>query len=149
MRALLQRVSRARVIVDGAEVGSIAGGWTILLGIGPDDDESKAVRLADKIVSLRAFEDAAGKMNLDAKQAAAQFLVISQVTLYADLSRGRRPSLAGAAPPRIAEPLVNHFTELLRAAGFRVETGQFGAYMEVEIHNTGPVTFFLSTDVTE
>ena len=146
MRALLQRVNRARVVVDGDEVGSIGVGWAILLGIGPEDDEEKAGFLADKIMKLRAFEDAAGKMNLDAKQAEAEFLVISQVTLYADLSRGRRPGLAGAASPKLAESLVNHFAGLLRSAGFSVATGRFGAYMEVEIHNTGPVTFYLSTD---
>ncbi len=146
MRALLQRVNRAAVVVDGAEVGSIGRGWAILLGVGPGDCEDKAAQLAKKIVTMRAFEDSAGKMNLDAKQAAAEFLVISQVTLYADLSRGRRPSLATAAPPQLAESLVDHFAGLLRTAGFRVATGRFGAYMEVEIHNTGPVTFYLSTD---
>jgi D-tyrosyl-tRNA(Tyr) deacylase len=146
MRALLQRVNRAAVVVDGAEVGSIGKGWAILLGIGPEDNEDGAARLANKIMMLRAFEDSAGKMNLDAKQAAAEFLVISQVTLYADLSRGRRPSLGGAALPQLAEPLVNHFAGLLQTAGFRVATGKFGAFMEVEIHNTGPVTFYLSTD---
>ena len=146
MRALLQRVNRAKVVVGGAEVGSISRGWAILLGIGPDDDQERAARLANKVMTLRAFEDSAGKMNLDARQAGAEFLVISQFTLYADLSRGRRPSMIGAAPPQVAEPLVNHFAGVLRTAGFRVAAGKFGAYMEVEIHNSGPVTFYLSTD---
>ena len=146
MRAVLQRVSRARVVVDGAEVGAIGMGWAVLLGIGPDDDAATAARMVDTIVKLRAFEDAEGKMNLSAADVGAEFLVVSQFTLYADLSRGRRPSFVGAAPPVKAEPLVERVVALLRERGFTVATGRFGAMMEVEIHNHGPVTFVLSTD---
>lgn len=146
MRAVLQRVSRARVLVGGEEVGAIGLGWAVLLGIGPDDDETTAARLVDTIVKLRAFEDADGKMNLAAAEVGAEFLVVSQFTLYADLSRGRRPSFVGAASPALAEPLVERFVAILRERGFAVATGRFGAMMEVEIHNYGPVTFVLSTD---
>ncbi|HYU18829.1 MAG TPA: D-aminoacyl-tRNA deacylase [Chloroflexota bacterium] len=146
MRAVLQRVSRGRVLVDGQEVGAIGPGWAILLGIGPSDDEATAAGLVDKIIALRAFGDAAGKMNLPASEVGAEFLVVSQFTLYADLSRGRRPGFAGAAPPAVADPLVRRFCDLLRQRGFRVASGRFGAMMEVEICNDGPVTFVLSTD---
>ena len=146
MRAVLQRVSHARVVVDGDTVGEIGPGWAILLGVGPEDDESAAAGLADRIVNLRVFEDEAGKMNLSAVDVNAQFLIVSQFTLYADLSRGRRPSFVRAAPPDRAEPLVQHFTELLRERGFTVATGQFGAMMDVELVNHGPVTIVLSTD---
>lgn len=146
MRVVLQRVSHARVLVDGTEVGAIGMGWTILLGIGQNDDEDVAARLVDKIVKLRAFEDASGKMNLSAEDVGAEFLVVSQFTLYADLSRGRRPSFVDAAPPAQAEPLVERFAQMLRERGFRVATGQFGALMDVELINHGPVTFALSTE---
>jgi D-tyrosyl-tRNA(Tyr) deacylase len=144
MRVVMQRVSRARVLVDGEVVGAIGLGWAILLGVGPNDDEATAARLVDKIATLRAFEDADGKMNLSAADVGAQMLVVSQFTLYADLSRGRRPGFAGAAPPAVADPLVRRFCELLRERGFRVETGRFGALMDVELTNQGPVTFILA-----
>ncbi|HVC33699.1 MAG TPA: D-aminoacyl-tRNA deacylase [Chloroflexota bacterium] len=146
MRVVVQRVSQARVLVDGVEVGAIGLGWAVLLGIGQDDDAVTAARLVDKIASLRAFEDAGGKMNLSAEDVRAEFLIISQFTLYADLARGRRPSFIRAAPPARAEPLVERFVELLRERGFRVATGRFGAMMDVELTNHGPVTFALSTD---
>lgn len=146
MRVVLQRVRQARVLVDGAEIGAIGRGWAVLLGIGPDDTEAEAARLVEKIVTLRAFEDEAGKMNLSALDTGAEFLVVSQFTLYADLARGRRPSFTGAAPPDRAAPLVERFAALLRQRGFRVVTGRFGAHMLVEIHNDGPVTFVLATD---
>lgn len=146
MRAVLQRVTRARVVVDGQVVGAIGRGWLILLGIGQEDDESAASWLVDKVVHLRAFEDEQGKMNLSALDVGAEFLVVSQFTLYGDLARGRRPSFVSAAPPDRAEPLVQAFVDLLRQRGFTVATGTFGAMMEVELVNSGPVTFLLSTD---
>jgi len=134
------------VVVDGAEIGAIGLGWMILLGVGRDDNAAIAAKLVDKVVGLRAFEDAEGKTNLSAADVNAEFLVVSQFTLYADLSRGRRPGFAYAAPPELAEPLVQHFAELLRARGFRVATGQFGANMDVELTNQGPFTLVLATD---
>jgi D-tyrosyl-tRNA(Tyr) deacylase len=146
MRAVLQRVSRASVQVDGETVGQIGLGWLVLLGIGPQDNQAVAMELAAKIAKLRAFEDSAGKMNLSAADVGAEFLIVSQFTLYADLSRGRRPSFVGAAGPEVAEPLVEYFAELLRARRFAVATGRFGAMMDVELTNQGPVTIVLSTD---
>ncbi len=146
MRAVCQRVSRARVLVDGDVVGTIGQGWVILLGIGPQDDEAAAVRLVDKVVLLRVFEDEVGKMNLSALDVRAEVLLVSQFTLYADLSRGRRPGFSGAAPPNLAEPLLERVAELLRERGLTVATGRFGAMMDVELTNHGPVTIVLSTD---
>jgi D-tyrosyl-tRNA(Tyr) deacylase len=146
LRAVLQRVSRARVVVEGDEIGAIGPGWLVLLGVGPGDTPAVADGLADKIVKLRAFEDQAGKLNLSAADVGAQFLVVSQFTLYADLSRGRRPSFVGAAPPAQAEPLVDYVVQRLLQRGFRVATGRFSALMEVELTNHGPVTFVLSTE---
>lgn len=143
---MLQRVSRARVVIDAKDVGQIGLGWVILLGIGPDDDDRTVTTFVDRIARLRGFEDPNGKMNLSAEDIHAEMLVISQFTLYADLSRGRRPSFVGAAVPARAEPLVERFVELLRERGFHVETGRFGAMMDVELTNHGPVTFVLSTD---
>lgn len=146
MRVVLQRVSHARVLVEGAEIARIGRGWAILLGIGQADDTSTEDRLVEKIVNVRAFEDARGKMNLSAAEVGAEFLVVSQFTLYADLSHGRRPSFLGAAPPAQAEPLVDYFVDSLRARGFHVETGRFGAMMDVELTNHGPVTFVLTSE---
>jgi D-tyrosyl-tRNA(Tyr) deacylase len=146
MRVVLQRASRARVLVEGHEVGAIGLGWVVLLGVGPDDDEQTAARMVEKIATLRCFEDEEGKMNRSAADVGAAFLVVSQFTLYADTSRGRRPSFVGAAPPAQAEPLVERFVQLLRDRGFRVATGVFGALMDVELVNHGPVTLVLSTD---
>jgi len=146
MRAVLQRVSRARVVVEGEEIGAIGPGWLVLLGVGPSDTPAVADGLADKIVKVRAFEDQAGKLNLSAADVGAELLVVSQFTLYADLSRGRRPSFVGAAPPAQAEPLVDYVVQRLLQRGFRVATGRFGALMEVELTNHGPVTFVLSTE---
>ncbi len=145
MRAVIQRVSRASVTVDGAVVGSIGHGWAILLGVGPQDDESAAAKLVDTVVKLRAFEDEAGKMTRSALDIGAEILVVSQFTLYAVLSHGRRPGFTSAAPPALAERLVEHFVGLVRAQGLNVATGRFGAMMDVEILNNGPVTFVLST----
>ena len=146
MRAVLQRVTRARVVVEGDAVGEIGAGWLVLLGVGPRDTPEVAAGLADKIARLRAFGDAAGKMNLSAFDLGAEVLLVSQFTLYADLSRGRRPSFVGAAPPELADPLVEHVAAALRGLGLRVATGCFGAEMQVELVNDGPVTILLSID---
>ena len=146
MRAVCQRVRRAQVTVDGNVVGSVGLGWAVLLGVGPADTEQTASELADKIAGLRVFEDAEGRMNLSASDVGAAILVVPQFTLYADTSRGRRPSFVGAAPPSIAEPIVRRFGELLSERGFKVASGVFGAMMDVELVNQGPVTIVLSTD---
>jgi D-tyrosyl-tRNA(Tyr) deacylase len=146
VRAVCQRVTRAQVSIEGEVVGSVDRGWLILLGIGPSDTHATAMNLVEKIATLRLFEDADGKMNLSAADVGAQMLVVSQFTLYADMSRGRRPSFVGAASPAVAEPLVNRFVELLRERGFKTEAGRFGAMMNVELVNDGPVTIVLSTD---
>ena len=146
MRAVCQRVSRARVTVDGEVVGEIGHGWAVLLGVGPNDDEAAAARVADKIAGLRVFEDEAGKMNLSVLDAGGAVLLVSQFTLYADLSRGRRPGFTGAAPPAVAEPLVARVAALLRERGLPVATGRFGAMMDVELTNHGPVTIVLADE---
>ncbi len=128
---------------DGEVLGEIGTGWTVLLGVGPNDDSSVAARLADKIAGLRVFEDEAGKMNLSVQDVGGAVLLISQFTLYADVSRGRRQGFSGAAAPSVAEPLVNHVAELLRERGLIVATGRFGAMMDVELVNDGPVTLWL------
>ena len=143
MRAIVQRVSRAAVTVDERSVGQIDQGLMILLGIKSGDTEEKARWLARKIAGLRIFSDAQGKFNLSVKDVGGSALVVSQFTLYGDARKGRRPSFTSAALPNVAEPLVNRFVELLRAEGLRVETGIFGAVMQVEIHNDGPVTLIL------
>ena len=146
MRAVCQRVSRASVTVDGEVVGEIGRGWLVLLGVGPHDDEAVAARLADKIVGLRVFEDEAGKMNRSVVDVGGSLLVVSQFTLYADVSRGRRPGFTGAAPPSVAEPLVERFAALVRERGLHVETGRFGAQMAVDLTNDGPVTIVLADE---
>ena len=143
MRALLQRVSKASVKVDGQTISSIGNGLLILLGVGHGDSEEQAKFLAEKIANLRVFEDEQGKTNLSVLDVKGAVIVVSQFTLYADTRRGRRPSFTDAALPAIAEPLVNHFVDLLRGHGVPTQTGKFGAHMEVEIHNSGPVTIWL------
>jgi D-tyrosyl-tRNA(Tyr) deacylase len=143
MRAVVQRVARAAVRVDGQIVGEIGAGLAILLGVGPGDDEATARALVEKIVGMRIFEDAAGKTNLAAVDVGAEVLVVSQFTLYADTSRGRRPGFTGAAPPAVAQPLVERFAELIAERGLRVATGRFGAHMAVALVNDGPVTIVL------
>ena len=145
MRALLQRVRRAEVRVEGQVVGSIGPGWVVLLGVGRDDAEPVARTLADKIVHLRAFADADGRMNLSALEVGAEVLVVSQFTLYADLRRGRRPYFGEAAPPDAARILVDEFSTAVAAHGLRVAGGVFGAMMDVELVNDGPVTIWLDT----
>jgi D-tyrosyl-tRNA(Tyr) deacylase len=132
--------------VDRNVVGSIGLGWAVLLGIGPADTDQTASELAEKIATLRVFEDGEGRMNLSASDLGAAILVVPQFTLYADTSRGRRPSFVGAAPPSVAEPIVQRFIEALSQRGFEVASGVFGAMMDVELVNQGPVTIVLSTD---
>lgn len=143
MRALVQRVSFGKVTVDGKITAQIDQGFVILLGVGHGDDTAAAEYLAEKVATLRVFEDDAGKMNLSLLDVGGQAIVVSQFTLYADTSRGRRPSFVNAAAPDIAEPLVDHFAQLLRDKGIATGQGVFGADMAVEIHNDGPVTIIL------
>jgi D-aminoacyl-tRNA deacylase len=143
MRLLIQRVSHARVTVGGETVGAIGPGLVILVGVAPGDGEEQARWLANKTAGLRIFEDAEGKMNASLLDAGGAALIVSQFTLYADTRKGRRPSFTDAAPPEIAEPLVERLAALLRERGVPVETGVFGASMQVEIHNDGPVTLIL------
>lgn len=146
MRAVIQRVRQGRVSVEGRTIGQIGPGLVILLGVGPGDGQAEADRLADKIAHLRIFADVQGKTNLSVLDVGGEALVISQFTLYADCRKGRRPSFTKAALPDMAAPLVEAFAERLRQAGIRrVETGEFGAKMLVEIHNDGPFTIFLDT----
>jgi D-tyrosyl-tRNA(Tyr) deacylase len=144
VRAVVQRVARASVTVEGKVVGAIERGLLILLGVTHDDGDEQAAWLANKVAGLRIFEDDEGKMNLSLLDVGGSALVVSQFTLYGDASRGRRPSFTAAARPEVAEPLCDRFVELLRDAGVtRVESGAFGAHMMVEIHNDGPVTLIL------
>ncbi len=143
MRALLQRVSKASVTVDGQVVSEIGKGLLILLGIGQGDGEEQAAFLAEKTANLRIFEDEQGKSNLSVLDIGGEAIVVSQFTLYADTRKGRRPSFTDAALPQVAEPLVERFVELLRAQGVPTQTGKFRAHMAVEIHNDGPVTVWL------
>jgi D-tyrosyl-tRNA(Tyr) deacylase len=147
MRAVIQRVRKGGVSVEGEMVGEIGPGLVILLGAGHGDGQGEADWLADKIANLRIFSDAEGKTNLSILDVGGEALVISQFTLYADCRKGRRPSFIYAAPPDVAAPLVDYFAGRLRQAGIsRVETGEFGAMMLVEIHNDGPFTIVLDTD---
>lgn len=144
MRAVIQRVQRGNVSIEGQVVGAIEQGLVILLGIGHHDTETEAAWLANKIAGLRIFEDAEGKFNRSLLDIGGAALVVSQFTLYGDTERGRRPSFTDAADPKDAEPLIARFVELLHAAGIaQVEAGKFAAKMLVEIHNDGPVTLIL------
>ena len=143
MRALIQRVTEARVRVDGAVVGEIGAGLCVLVGVTHGDDESRAQRLAEKVWQLRVFADDDAVMNRSLAETTRAALVVSQFTLYGDTRRGRRPSWAAAAPPALAEPLVAAFTDALRELGAAVATGRFGADMAVELVNDGPVTLLL------
>jgi D-tyrosyl-tRNA(Tyr) deacylase len=140
MRAVVQRVRRGSVSVDGQVIGQTGPGFVILLGIGPEDTEEKAKTLAYKIAHLRVFDDGEGKMNRSVLDINGSALVVSQFTLYADTRKGHRPSFVFAAPPDMARVMVDRFVELLRAEGVPVETGEFGAHMLVDIENDGPVT---------
>ncbi len=146
MRALLQRVSRASVTVDNQITGQINQGLLVLLGVGQTDTETQVQTLADKIVHLRIFGDDEGKMNLSLLDMGGEALVVSQFTLYADTRKGRRPSFTQAAPPALAEPLVERFQAAIAAHGLKVAGGVFGAHMEVELVNDGPVTIWLDSE---
>ncbi len=150
MRAVVQRVTKGSVTVAGQITGTVEQGFVILLGVKNGDTEAEARWLANKIAGLRVFDDDEGKMNRSLLDIGGGALVVSQFTLYADARHGKRPGYTDAAPPEIAEPLVNRFVELLREHGIqRVETGIFRAMMQVEIHNDGPVTIILERDAGE
>jgi len=145
MRLVVQRVTRASVRSADEVLGEIGVGAMVLVGIGREDDSDTVDRMADRLIQLRYFRDDEGRTNLAAADAGGSYLVVSQFTLYADTSRGRRPGFTGAAAPEIAEELVRRFSGRLRAAGFSVETGRFGAEMQVELVNDGPFTLTLDS----
>lgn len=145
MRAVVQRVSRASVTVEGQVTGAIAHGLLVLLGVGHEDQESDADYLADKIVGLRIFEDEQRKMNLSILNVAGAILAVSQFTLYGDVKRGKRPSFDAAARPQRAKELYDYFVARIGALGVRCETGVFQAMMQVELVNSGPVTILLDS----
>ncbi len=145
MRAVLQRVSRARVTVGGETVGEIGAGLLVLLGVGRDDTEQDARYLLEKTLNLRVFDDAEGRMNLSLAESGGALLVVSQFTLYGDARRGRRPSWSEAAAPEVAEPLYEFFVNEARKMPVRVETGGFRRMMKVELVNDGPVTILLDS----
>jgi D-tyrosyl-tRNA(Tyr) deacylase len=145
MRAIVQRVSRAQVAVDGEIVGEVGCGLLVFLGVTHADAEEDADYLADKIAGLRVFEDEDGKMNLDVAAVSGGILVVSQFTLYGDVRRGKRPSFDAAAPPEPARRLYEYFVACIRAAGLPCETGRFQEMMEVELVNDGPVTILLDS----
>ena len=145
MKAVVQRVGRASVVVDSKTVGEIGHGILILLGVSVDDTESNAHRMAEKVLNLRIFNDEAGKMNLSCLEVGGEALVISQFTLYGDCKKGRRPSYVHAAGPEKAEQLYEYFVTKMRGYPLRVETGTFGAMMSVSLVNEGPVTLIVET----
>lgn len=146
MRAVVTRVTRASVSIDGAVKGRIGRGFLILLGVTQGDTEAEVVKLADKICGLRIFEDENGKMNLGLDAVDGELLIISQFTLYGSCKRGRRPDFLAAARPDVAIPLYEKFIALCREKGLHVETGEFGADMKVDSLNDGPLTLILDTD---
>lgn len=146
MRAVVQRVTEAKVTVDGEVTGQIAAGLCVLVGVGKDDTEPDAVTLADKVVRLRIFEDAAGKMNQSLLDVSGALLAVSQFTLYGDTSKGRRPSFGGAMEPGRAEALFEQFCAACRNLGVMVATGRFRTHMSVQLVNDGPVTLLLDTE---
>lgn len=145
MRAVIQRVSRARVVIENQEHSSIGGGLLVLLGVEKDDTPEDAAALAQRIVELRIFEDDAGKMNRSIRDAGGQILTVSQFTLLGDCRRGRRPSFDQASPPDDAKMLYERFVSVVEASGVPVSTGVFQAMMDVELVNQGPVTFILDS----
>jgi D-aminoacyl-tRNA deacylase len=145
MRAVVQRVSRAQVAVNGEIAGEIGLGLLVLLGVGRDDTEADGTYLAEKIAGLRVFEDAEGRMNRSVQDVGGSVLTVSQFTLYGDVRRGKRPSFDAAAPPEKARQLYEFFVEQIRAAGLRCETGRFQEMMKVELVNEGPVTVLLDS----
>ena len=146
MRAVLTRVKHASVTIDGKVHGQIGEGFLILLGITHEDTEAQAVKLADKLTGLRIFEEENGKMNRGLEEVNGQLLIVSQFTLYGNCKKGRRPDFLAAARPEVAIPLYEKFVELCRAKGFHTETGEFGADMQVESLNDGPLTLVVDTD---
>ena len=145
MKALLQRVSEAKVTVNSKIIGEIGTGWLILLGVGKADSEAEIPKLSEKILGLRLFSDADGKFNLSVQDVGGQILVVSQFTLFADCSRGRRPGFSNAAPPDVAKDLYERFVDELRKSSITVATGEFGADMKVSLVNDGPVTIMLDS----
>lgn len=145
MKAVVQRSKEAKVTVDGETVGSIAYGIVVLVGVTHEDTEEDARYLAEKIAGLRIFEDEAGKMNLSLKEVGGAALSVSQFTLYGDVRKGKRPNFMAAARTELAKPLYERFNELLREQGVRVETGVFGAMMDVRLTNWGPVTLVIES----
>jgi len=148
MRAVVQRVSRARVTVDGTITGEIGLGLMVLLGVGHEDTEADAAYLAEKVAGLRVFEDRDGKMNRNVEDVAGAVLAVSQFTIYGDVRRGKRPSFDAAAPPEQAQRLYEFFVQRIQALGLRCETGRFRAMMQVELVNEGPVTILLDSRKT-
>jgi D-tyrosyl-tRNA(Tyr) deacylase len=146
MRAVVQRVSRAQVRVEGEVKGAVGRGLVVLLGVGRNDSAEAAVYLADKVANLRIFEDEQGRMNRSLLETGGEALVVSQFTLYGDVRKGRRPAFDQAAPPEQAVPLYEQFVRELIARGIRVSTGVFQAHMELELVNDGPVTILLDSD---
>lgn len=145
MKALVQRVTRASVTVNGEIVGKIARGLVVFVGVAREDTDRDAAYLADKITNLRIFSDESSKFNLSALETEADILIVSQFTLFADTRKGRRPSFEAAAPPDQAETQISFFIDLIRSTGLKVETGRFQQHMLVEIHNDGPVTIELDS----
>ena len=145
MRALIQRVTSAKVRVNDAVIGEINAGLLVLLGVGPDDVEEDAKYLVEKILNLRIFTDNAGKLNLSALDLKKELLVVSQFTLFADCSQGRRPYFGGAAPPELGEKLYHYFCQEANRSGIFVAQGSFGSHMMVELCNDGPVTIWLDS----
>ncbi len=145
MRACIQRVTQAAVTVNGELVGRIGKGFLVLLGVGAEDTKEEAIKLAEKIIGLRVFEDQAGKMNLSLQEVGGEILVVSQFTLFADCRKGRRPSFTGAAPPELAEQLYEFFVNYIAQKGIPVRTGRFREHMLVELVNDGPVTIWLDS----
>ncbi|WP_156276058.1 D-aminoacyl-tRNA deacylase [Neomoorella glycerini] len=146
MRAVVQRVKRARVTVEGQEVGAIGPGLVVFLGVGQGDNGDDVAYLADKVANLRIFADNEGKMNLSVREVGGEVLAVSQFTLYGDCRKGRRPSFTAAAPPELAGELYRQFIASLAAYGIRVATGQFQADMLVALENDGPVTMLLDSE---
>ncbi len=149
MRIVLQRVSRASVRIEGEVIASIGGGLLLLAGVADGDNEAEARRLAQKCAEMRIFPDDEGRFNRSLLDIGGEALVVSQFTLLADVRRGRRPSFAAAAAPQIAEPLVEAFAEALRGLGIATQTGRFGAKMQVELVNEGPVTIVVDSETFE
>lgn len=145
MKALLQRVTSAKVTVDSKIIGEIPEGWLVFLGVGQGDSAAEIPKLVDKILGLRLFSDAEGRFNLSVQDTRGALLIVSQFTLFADCSRGRRPGFTNAAPPEVARSLYEQFVEGMRSSGLLIQTGSFGADMKVSLVNDGPVTVMLDT----